>query len=331
MPTHREAPANSFGGKISNDLNLCLRALRQQPVDLVVRSGLLASLGGFAYVASAMFSELIRLQPLGDFRYAAAASPDKGARVYGGQFLAQCLAAAQATVADDRQVSSLHGYFLRQGDVDLEVELQVDCLRDGRSFSSRQVVAEQQGRELFRMLASYQVPEDSPEYSGDAMPQVPPPEAVTFTYDDFTLAETGEAAWHGSDRPMDIRYINPPTVRGVPVTEPQLMWMRIPETLPDSSHVHQAGLAYLSDSTLVDHVMLPLGMRWQDADLLGASLDHAMWFHRPARADGWLLFVQTVEATGGGRGLARGKMFTQQGELAATCMQEGLIRIVRAQ
>lgn len=272
------------------------------------------------------FSQLTGLQPRGELCYAGSASPDKGARVYGGQFLAQCLAASQATVTDDRLAGSLHGYFLRQGDVDLEMELQVERLRDGRSFSFRQVVAEQQGNTLFRMLVSHQVREESPEYSGEAMPEVPPPEEVTFTYDDFTLAETGDKDWHGADRPMDIRYINPPTVRGVSVTEPQLMWMRIREDLPDAPHVHQAGLAYLSDSTLVDHVMLPLGMRWQDADLIGASLDHAMWFHRPARADEWLLFVQTVEATGAGRGLARGRMFTQQGELAATCMQEGLIR-----
>lgn len=273
-----------------------------------------------------MFSQLIDLKPVGELRFEGSASPDKGARVYGGQFLAQSLAAARATVADDRWVNSLHGYFLRQGDVNSEVQFQVSVLRDGRSFSSRQVVAEQQGREVFRMLASYQVPDACPEYAGSAMPEVPPPEAVPYTYDDFTLAQTGEADWHGSDRPMDIRYINPPTVRGVPVTEPQLMWMRIPEALGDSPHIHEAGLAYLSDSTLVDHVMLPLGRRWQDPDLLGASLDHAMWFHRPARADQWLLFVQTVETTGGGRGLARGSLFTVQGELAATCMQEGLIR-----
>ncbi len=287
---------------------------------------LLASPDCFAYVACAMFSQLIHLQPLDESRFAAPSSPDKGEGIYGGQFLAQGLAAARATVADDRQVNSLHGYFLREGDVDRELEIQVDRLRDGRSFSSRQVVAEQGGRMLFRMLASYQVPDDCPEYSGGTMPEVPPAEEVPYTYDEFTLAQTGEDAWHGADRPMDIRYINPPGIRGVPVTEPQLMWMRIPETLPDSRPIHEAGLAYLSDSTLVDHVMLPHGLRWQDPDLVGASLDHAMWFHRPVRADQWLLFVQAVEATGRGRGLARGSLFTEQGALAATCMQEGLIR-----
>jgi transcriptional regulator with XRE-family HTH domain len=139
--------------------------------------------------------------------------------------------------------------------------------------------------------------------------------------------QTGESDWHGSARPMDIRYINPPSgSRGEPVTERQLMWMKIPERLPDEPAVHRAALAYLSDSTLVDHVMLPLGLRWQDPDFQGASLDHAMWFHSPARADEWLLFEQTVETTGGGRGLASGRFFNRSGTLVATCLQEGLMR-----
>ncbi len=274
-----------------------------------------------------MFAPLLDLVSIGDNRFVAPPSPDKGERMFGGQFLAQCLAAAQTTVADDRQVNSLHGYFLRPGDVDLDVGLHVVEVRDGRSFSSRQVVAQQRGKELFRMLVSYQVPDESPEYMGFVMPEVPPPEEVTYTYEDFTLAQSGDDAWYGTDRPMDIRYINPPSaVRGVPVTETQLMWMRIPEALSDAPHVHQAGLAYLSDSTIVDHIMLPLGMRWQDTGLEGTSLDHAMWFHRPARADEWLLFAQTVEATGGGRGLASGRLYSRRGELAATCVQEGLMR-----
>ena len=274
-----------------------------------------------------MFAPLLDLAAIGDNHFVAPPSPDKGERMFGGQFLAQCLAAAQATVADDRRVNSLHGYFLRPGDVDLDLDLLVDEVRDGRSFSSRQVVAAQRGKELFRVLISYQVPDETPEYTGFAMPDVPPPEEVTYTYDDFTLAQSGEVAWYGADRPMDILYINPPTApRGVPVTETQLMWLRIPEALPDAPHVHQAGLAYLSDSTIVDHIMLPLGMRWQDTGLEGTSLDHAMWFHRPARADEWLLFTQTVEATGGGRGLASGRLYARRGELAATCVQEGLMR-----
>lgn len=274
-----------------------------------------------------MLDGLLRLQRQSDGRFEAPPSPDKGERVFGGQFLAQCLAAAQTTVADDRRVHSLHGYFLRPGDVDEPSELTVEEVRDGRSFSARQVIARQGGKERFRLLASFQVPTETPTYVGAPMPEVPPPDAVSYTYDDFTLEQTGADAWYGTARPMDIRYINPPTAPpGEPVTEPQLMWMRIASTLGDDEGEHDAALAYLSDSTLVDHVPLPLGRRWQDAGFGGTSLDHAMWYHRRARADAWLLFVQTVEATGGGRGLASGRFYTEDGALVATCAQEGLMR-----
>ena len=274
-----------------------------------------------------MFASLLQLEAGADGSFVAPSSPDKGERMFGGQFLAQCLAAARATVAEERRVNSLHGYFLRPGDVDLALTLRVEEVRDGRAFSSRQVVAEQRGKELFRLLASFQVPEETPEYVAVAMPSVPAPEEVPYTYDDFTLAQTGEKAWSGSARPVDIRYVNPPmAARGEPVTATQLMWMRVDEALPAAPALHEAALAYLSDTTLVDHIPLPLGLRWQDAGFGGTSLDHAMWFHRAVQADQWLLFAQTVEATGGGRGLASGRFYTRQGELAATCLQEGLMR-----
>ena len=273
-----------------------------------------------------MFASLLHFEPAADGGLVAPAAPDKGERVFGGQFLAQCLAATQATVRGDRDVNSLHGYFLRPGDVDSPVLIAVEHVRDGRSFSSRQAMATQHGKELFRLLVSFQVPDETPAYAA-AMPQAPPPEEVTCTYDHFTLGQTNADAWHGSDRPMDIRYINPPNAPlGTPVTEMQLMWMRINEALPDAPSVHRAGLAYLSDSTLVDHIPLPHGLRWQDPHSGGTSLDHAMWFHQSARADEWLLFAQTVEATGGGRGLARGRFYTRRGALVATCLQEGLMR-----
>jgi acyl-CoA thioesterase II len=211
--------------------------------------------------------------------------------------------------------------------VDEPLSLSVEKVRDGRSFATRQVVAEQRGKTLFRMLASFQVPVDTPRYVGRPMPDVPPPEAVSCTYDDFTLAQTGKTDWYGAARPMEILYVNPPQApRGEAITETQLMWVRIRGPLPETPAVHQAALAYLSDSTLVDHVMLPLGLRWQDEDFEGASLDHAMWFHDPVRADDWLLFAQTVEATGHGRGLVSGRFYDRSGRLAATCVQEGLMR-----
>ncbi len=274
-----------------------------------------------------MFSSLVQVERHADGIYSAPESPDKGERMFGGQFLAQCLAAAQAEMDADRGVHSLHGYFLRPGDVHLPLLLRVETVRDGRSFSSRQVTAEQRGKELFRLLASFKTPDETPEFAAFPMPEAPPADSVAKTYDAFTREMSGEEYWAGNARHMDIRYVNPPTApRGVPVTEPQLTWMRIKDPLPEDADVHWAGIAYLSDSTLVDPIVLPHGMRWQDPDFGGTSLDHAMWFHRLARADEWLLFVQTVEATGSGRGLASGRIYTESGELVATCMQEGLMR-----
>ena len=273
-----------------------------------------------------MFSELLQLTGDQDNRYVAPASPEEGERTFGGQFLAQCLRAAYATVDPDRDVNSLHAYFLRPGDLELSTDLEVELVRDGRSFSSRQIVARQNGKEVFRMMASFQTPAQTPEYTGVDMPEVPPPEAIDFTYNDFNEHVTGEAIWQGADRPMDILYINAPLERGKPVTEPQLIWLKINDPLADAPGLHRSGIAYLSDSALADHVMLPHGLRWQDPDVGGASLDHSMWFHHHARADEWLLFSQGVEATGHGRGLSRGHFFTREGKLVATCVQEALMR-----
>jgi len=290
------------------------------------RRSSLEEVGAAGSEDAARFLALMALTDRGAGSFGGAASPDKGERVFGGQFLAQGLRAAQRSAGPDRAAHSLHAYFLRPGDAHAEVELAVEGVRDGRSFSVREVRALQSGRELFRMQVSLQVPERSLVYQGSPMPAAPDPEAVSVTYDEFTLAQTGNEDWEGASRPMEIRYVNPPRKRE-PVTEAQLMWMRIPPGLPDDPALHVAGLAYLSDSTLVDHVMLPHGKRWQDTDFAGASLDHAMWFHRPARADQWLLFEQTVQATGGARGLVHGRFFDRGGNLVASCMQEGLMRL----
>ena len=272
------------------------------------------------------FAALMRLERLDGDRFAGPPAPDKGETLFGGQFLAQCLMAAAATVDGERPAHSLHAYFLRPGDVDAPVEIGVERVRQGRAFSSRQTHAQQLGKERFRMTASFHAPERSPAYCGAPMPDAPPPEEVDLTYDDFVLAQLGASSWPGSDRPMDTRYVNTPGARGKAVTEPQLMWMRVRDPLPDDAALHQAGIAYLSDSTLLDNAVLPHGRRWLDPDLESTSLDHAMWFHRPAKADEWLLFEQTVLATGAGRGLVQGRFFDRAGSLVATCTQEGLLR-----
>ena len=274
------------------------------------------------------FTDLMALERLNGDVFVGPPAPDKGDALYGGHLLAQCLTAAAATVDGERTAHSLHAYFLRPGDVDAPVEIKVERVRQGRSFSARQAQASQRGKERFRMAASFQAAEDSPVYCGAEMPPAPPPEAVRCTYDDFTLALTGASEWYGSARPLEIRYVNPPA-KGAAATEPQLMWTRIRASVPADAVLHQAGIAYLSDATLADNALLPHGLRWQDGDFTGTSLDHVMWFHRAAKADEWLLFEQTVAATGNGRGLVEGRFFDRAGALVATCVQEALLRWAR--
>ncbi len=273
------------------------------------------------------FLALMDLEARGEDRFVAPAAPERTGTMYGGQFLAQGLGATQRTVDRDRAPHSLHAYFLRTGDVNLPVQLDVERVRDGRSFSSRAVTASQQDRELFRMTVSFHVPEAGPAFAALEMPEAPAPEGVTLTYNAFSRANGEAEDWDGEARAMDLRYVNPPIAPpGEPVLEDQRLWMRVAEELPEDPGLHAAGLAYLSDSTLIDHAVLRHGRRWQDPRLVGTSLDHAMWFHGAARADEWLLFDQTVEATGGARGLTTGRLFDRGGRLVATCLQEGLIR-----
>lgn len=260
-------------------------------------------------------------------RFAAPASPERGGRMFGGQFLGQGVTAAQLTCDAGRRVHSLHAYFLRPGNVGETLEIEAEHIRDGRSFSARQVRAFQGGKELFRMHVSLAVPAEGPTYDGRSMADVPAPDAVTYTYNDFNRDQGREGQqWDGWERPIDIRYINPPGEPGTPITEAQLMWMRMTDALDDRQATHDAALAYLSDSTLIDHVLLPHGRRYQEPNFDGASLDHTMWFHRHVRPDQWLLFEQNIEWTGDGRGLASGRFFDDEGRLVATCTQEGLVR-----
>ena len=278
---------------------------------------------------TSVFSELMTLEQLADDRFEAPVAPERGQRTYGGQLLAHSLRAAQLTVEDDRFVHSTHSYFLRSGEVDEPTALDVTRIRDGRSFSQRQIVGFQAGKEVFRSLVSFHVPEEGLAWEPPISIDVPAPEEVGEGYYDFweSMMAPEDRPWPGRDRPMDIGYINAPhQPEGEPVTEPQLMWMRVRGDLPTDRWLHDVGLAYLADATLVDHVMLPHGFRWQDDRLTGASLDHAMWFHRPCHVDDWLLYDQRVETTGGSRGLASGRFYTRDGHLVATCVQEGLIR-----
>ncbi len=275
----------------------------------------------------ASFVALLELQDVGGDAFVAPPAPEQTGRLYGGQLLAQGLAAASRTVAAPRAPHSLHGYFLRAGAVDAPLRVEVERVRDGRSFSARAVRVLQDGRLLFRMMASYQVPEPGAAFTARAMPPAPPADTVAMTYNEFSRRAGEEEDWDGEARPMDLRYVNPPDPQpGEPVLEDQRVWMRVRDALGDDAALHYAGIAYLADSTLIDHAALPHGRRWQEPSLNGTSLDHAMWFHRPARADAWLLFDQSVEATGGSRGFVTGRIYTADGALVASCAQEGLLR-----
>lgn len=283
--------------------------------------------------AASTFLELIDLTAgSSPDRFQGPPAPERGGLTYGGQFLAQAVMAAYRTVDDDRAVHSIHGLFLRAGDVDQPTLWDVDRVRDGRSFSVRTVIGSQAGKEAFRALVSLQVPEDGFVYRPEpdfSIGDLPAPDDVTMSYVEFCRAhpdvELGD--WFGQDRPMDIRYIDAPDpASGPPTADPQRTWTRITGRLPDDPQVHHAGLAYLADATLIDHVLLPHGHRWHDARLTGVSLDHAMWFYGQTRADRWHLYDQRVELTGGARGLATGRFYTEDGRLVSTCSQEGLMR-----
>jgi len=290
------------------------------------------------------FIDLIRLEPDSEGNSVGPPAPEPFGRTYGGQFMAQGLAAAYHTVSHDRQVHSLHAYFLRGGNVANPTTYHVDTVRDGRSFSIRSVSGHQDGQELFRMMMSFQVPETGLEYQRDGEYQTDTYSADNFganrqtssSYNEFTLSHpdlNSDDDWSGDRRPIEIVYLNSPEQPDQAgheplesIVEPQLMWQRISGEIPDDPRIHDIGLVYLSDSTLVDHVTLPHGYRWQDNRLTGTTLDHSMWFHRRARADQWVLYDQQVETTGGGRGLVSGRIYDQAGVLAATCSQEGLMR-----
>ena len=254
---------------------------------------------------------------------------DHRQRVFGGQVAGQALVAAGRTVPSDRPVHSLHAYFIRPGDPAVPIIYTVDRVRDGRSFTTRRVTAIQHGKVIFTLSASFHHDEPGPEHSAP-MPEAPPPESVPPTAE--RLAKLFGVRAHESflNTPIDLRFAGPlshevfldPSLR----TDRHLVWLRADGDLPDDPLVHVCLMTYASDLTLLDSVLIRQGLSWADGHTTGASLDHAMWFHRPFRADRWLLYAQESPAAAGARGLARGEVFTQDGTLVVSVMQEGLIR-----
>ncbi len=250
----------------------------------------------------------------------------KRQRVFGGQVAGQALVAAARTVDDDRAVHSLHAYFLRPGDPQVPILYEVDRTRDGRSFTTRRVVAIQHGRPIFTLSASFHQAEEGFDHEQE-MPEVPAAE----TLPDFKAVWASRRELFGAeydrDRAIDARNVDHvPDDRTQPLAPRQRVWLRADGTLPDDPVLHTCVLTYASDMTLLDTTLLPHAVGPFDEGVMMASLDHAMWFHRPFRADGWLLYDQDTPSASGGRGMARGSIFTSDGHLAVSVVQEGLIR-----
>jgi len=249
-------------------------------------------------------------------------------RTFGGQVAGQALVAAGRTVEADRMVHSLHAYFLRPGDPATPILYEVDRIRDGRSFTTRRVVAIQHGRAIFNLQASFKVAEAGGMDHQLPMPDAPPPETLpTFGERMAPLADK-YPDWVNRPRPFDLRFVDLPSRSRRPGREPhQQVWLRADGQLPDDPMLHACMVAYASDMTLLDSIMLPHEVAFDDPRVHGASLDHAMWFHRPFRADEWLLYDQDSPSASDMRGLARGEIFTEDGRLAVSVVQEGLVRL----
>jgi acyl-CoA thioesterase-2 len=259
-------------------------------------------------------------------------SPELGLqRVFGGQVAGQALVAAGRTVDASRRVHSLHGYFVRPGDPTVPITYQVENIRDGRSFSVRRSVARQHGETIFFMSASFQVIEEGLDHHVST-PPVPPPDEVPTMAERLARYPERLGIWSMIPRPIDVRYVGEPGwVRpgDRPVSARQQVWMRIDGKLPDDPLLHACALTYASDLTLLDAVLGHHGEVWGPGGFVGASLDHALWFHRPFRADDWFLYDCSSPSASGGRGLATGQMFTVDGRHIASVVQEGLLRRVR--
>lgn len=250
-------------------------------------------------------------------------------RVFGGQVLAQSLIAAMRTVDGGRDVHSMHAYFLRAGDADEPITFGVQRLRDGRSFSARRTHAYQGGVPILSMIASFQEPDDGIEHQ-DTMPVgVPDPDSLASTAELLGGFDHPVARAWAFDRPFDIRHIDSPLyLSNEGSREPRnAVWMRSLAPMPDDANIHRAALAYASDYTLLESILRPHGLSWIQPGMSVASLDHAMWWHRPVRVDDWLLYVQSSPSASGARGLAAGRIYNRSGELVASVAQEGMIRI----
>lgn len=277
--------------------------------------------------------ELLDLEPLEVNLFRGRSPAGDRDRVFGGQVLAQALVAAGRTVEEGRRAHSLHGYFLRLGDPTVPILYQVDRIRDGRSFTTRRIVAIQHGRAIFNMSASFQVEEEGFEHQM-AMPDAPGPEGLPGDPELFErfrssappgIAETDH--WMTQERAIEQRYADPINWFAPEQKDPrQRVWLRTTGPLPDDPELHLVVLAYASDMSLLDAATMPHAATYFDHSMQIASLDHAMWFHRPVQADQWLLYTSESPSASNARGFSTGTVHDLAGRLVASVTQEGLLR-----
>lgn len=258
--------------------------------------------------------------------------PQARDRVFGGQVLGQSVMAAYKTIAEDRPIHSMHGYFLRAGDARLPITFGVQRLRDGRSFSARRVHAYQNGVPILSMIASFQDHSEGLDHQ-DTMPEgIPDPETLPTTADLIGEIDHPVAQEFAFNRPFDIRYVGEPLYfqQSTDRRPVNAVWMKTTAPMPDDDALHRAALAYASDYTLLEPILRAHGLTWISRGMSVASLDHAMWWHRPFRVDEWLLYVQESPSASGARGLGTGRIFNRAGQLVASVAQEGMLRLPRA-
>lgn len=292
--------------------------------------------------ALASLLDLLDLERIEQDIFRGVSHPSVVPRVFGGQVAAQALVAAGRTVPEDRPAHSLHAYFLRAGDPGAPIVYTVDRIRDGRSFTTRRVVAVQHGQPIFHLSASFQQFEEGLEHQ-EPMPDAPDPQSLPTSaellprYEHLFSSPDVARRLAEARRAVDLRYVREPpyAVAADGPSEPRSqVWFRTNGTL-DGAHdqpmLHICLATYVSDMTLLDSVLLAHGRGgWAVGDVVGASLDHAMWFHRPFRADEWLLYDQESPTAQGGRGLGKGRIFTADGRLAVSVIQEGVVRVPRS-
>jgi acyl-CoA thioesterase-2 len=250
-------------------------------------------------------------------------------RVFGGQVAGQALVAAGRTVDDDRRVHSLHSYFVRPGDPTIPIVYEVDRVRDGRSFSTRRVIAVQKGETIFSLSASFQLDQVGLDHQ-TPMPDVPAPETLPPLVNRYGNSDEATRFYRSMPKPIDLRYVDdPPWLQHAsgPREGVSRVWMKADGKLPDDPLLHVCVLTYASDMTLLDSVLVRHGLAPGLDDISMASLDHAMWFERPFRADEWLLYSTRSPSASGGRGLATGRFYKQDGTLVSSVVQEGMIRV----